>query len=76
MFKEPNAALKWVLSGAAVSLIVVFSVPVLRGLFRFDIPHLSDVVICLAAGAISITWFELLKMFGGRRPQVVSNTAG
>jgi Ca2+-transporting ATPase len=75
MFKEPNAALKWVLCGAAASLVLVFSVPVLRGLFRFDVPHLGDVAICLAAGAISIAWFELLKMFGGGHPQVVSGAA-
>ena len=75
MFKEPNAALKWVLCGAAASLILVFSVPVLRDLFRFDVPHASDVAICLAAGAISIAWFELLKVFGGGHAQVVSNTA-
>jgi P-type Ca2+ transporter type 2C len=75
MFKEPNAALKWVLCGAVVSLVLVFSVPVLRDLFRFDAPHLIDIAICLAAGAISIAWFELLKGFGGGHAQVPCNTA-
>jgi hypothetical protein len=64
-----------VLCGAAASLVLIFSVPVLRGLFRFDVPHLGDVAICLAAGAISIAWFELLKMFGGGHQQVVPAAA-
>jgi len=30
------------------------------------LPGLSDLLICLSAGMISILWFELLKIFDGQ----------
>jgi hypothetical protein len=35
---------------------------VLRELFRFAELHWIDLVVCLAAGAVSLTWFELFKL--------------
>ena len=63
MMKVPNTALWWVVGGAGVFLGLVLSVPFLRGLFRFAPLHAVDLVICLAAGALSIGWVELLKVF-------------
>ena len=62
MFKEPNAALWWIVGGAAVMLAVVLNVPFLRGLFHFGPLHGIDIVLCVAAGTASIAWFELLKV--------------
>lgn len=62
MFKEPNAALWWVIGGATIMLAAVLSVPFLRGLFHFGQWHVSDLMLCVAAGAASIAWFELLKL--------------
>jgi Ca2+-transporting ATPase len=60
--KQHNPMLKWVLSGAIIFLLLVLYLPFLRSVFRFDILHASDILICLIAGIISILWFELMKV--------------
>lgn len=70
--RSPNAALWWVTGGALFFLGTVLYVPFLRTLFHFDMLHPGDVIICLAAGIVSILWFEGLKMV--RRGRV--RTAG
>jgi len=60
--RSPNAALWWVTGGALLFLGLVLSVPLLRELFGFSLLHASDILLCLAAGAVSILWFELLKL--------------
>lgn len=65
--KRPNPALWWVLGGAGLCLGLVLYIPFLRGLFHFDYLHLDDVLICLAAGGLSILWFEVFKLFARRR---------
>jgi Ca2+-transporting ATPase len=62
MFKEPNSALWWVVSGATIFLGLALGVPFLRNLFHFDIFHLRDWILCLIAGIGSILWFEILKV--------------
>jgi Ca2+-transporting ATPase len=62
MMKEPNSALWWVVSGATLFLAMVIYLPVLRDLFHFAPLHTIDVLICLLAGAVSVLWFEGLKM--------------
>jgi Ca2+-transporting ATPase len=64
--RKPNAALWWVVGGAVVFLGLVLYVPFLRDLFRFAQLHPIDLGICLAAGAVSILWFEGLKLFNGK----------
>jgi Ca2+-transporting ATPase len=59
---SPNAALWWVSGGALFFLGAVLYIPFLRTLFHFDMLHPIDLVICLAAGIVSILWFEGLKM--------------
>jgi len=61
MFKEPNAALWWVVGGAAVMLTIVLNVPFVRELFHFNQLHVVDVAICIAGGIVSILWFEAIK---------------
>jgi P-type Ca2+ transporter type 2C len=63
MFKVPNSALWWVVSGAAVFLAMVLSIPFMRKLFHFAGLNFTDLVICLSAGVVGILWFELLKVF-------------
>ena len=62
MFKEPNAALWWVVGGAALMLTLVLTVPFLRDLFHFSPLHAADVALFVVAGVVSIIWFELLKV--------------
>ena len=66
MLRAPNRALWWVLGGSLVFLGVALYVPVLRELFQFATLHLADVILCLAAGAVSIVWFEALKFVNAR----------
>jgi Ca2+-transporting ATPase len=65
--RSPNPALWWVLGGALVFLGLVLYVPFLQNLFHFATLHAMDVCICLGAGAVSIAWFEVLKLVNGRR---------
>jgi Ca2+-transporting ATPase len=62
----PNAALWWVLGGAAAFLGVVLSVPALRHLFHFATLHADDLALCLVAGVAAILWFEGLKLLRRR----------
>jgi Ca2+-transporting ATPase len=64
--RAPNAALWWVSGAAAVFLALTLYVPVLRRVFRFAYLHVDDVLLCIAAGVLSIAWFEVLKLFQGR----------
>ena len=62
---SPNTALWWVLGGAVSFLAMVLYLPFLRELFRFSTLHLDDLIICLAAGVLSILWFEGFKAING-----------
>lgn len=65
--RTPNAALWWVLGSALVFLGLALFVPFLRDLFHFAVLHFNDLVLCLAAGVVSVMWFEGLKLFNRRR---------
>ncbi len=58
----PNLALWLVLAGATVVLVMVLSIPFLRGIFRFAPITPLQVIICLAAALTSIIWFETAKI--------------
>lgn len=75
ILKSPNPVLWWVLGGGLFFLILVLYIPFLRQLFSFSFLHPIDLVICLVGAAISLTWFELLKLFN--RPQrVIKSKSG
>ncbi|MEO6940625.1 MAG: cation-translocating P-type ATPase [Candidatus Kapaibacterium sp.] len=62
-----NRALWWCLAFGVVVLIVITEVPVIARLFHFGPFHLHDWLICGAAAAASVTWFELLKLFSKKK---------
>lgn len=62
VLKDPNPALWWVIGGGLVFLVLVLYIPFLRNLFSFSFLHSTDLAICLAGGAISLVWFECLKL--------------
>jgi Ca2+-transporting ATPase len=62
-----NAALFWVLGGAAGFLALLLSVPTFRELFGFSKLHLDDLALCLGAGLLSIAWFEGFKLLRARK---------
>ncbi len=58
-----NSALWWVLSAAIVLLGLVLYVPFLKGLFGFNTLQPMELIICVIAALISISWFEIFKLF-------------
>ena len=68
----PNPALWWVAAGTTTGLCLILYIPFLRNLFHFAFLHPVDIVICLAAGLLSILWFEIMKIFNGRHRQRLS----
>ncbi len=67
ILRAPNAAMWWVMGGTFLLLVLVLSVPFLRGLFHFSLLHPDDLVLCLAAGVFSVAWFEGLKWLRRRK---------
>lgn len=64
---KKNTALRVVGVGALTALGLILYVPFLRNLFHFSFMHPHDLFMALAAGVISIAWFELVKLW--RRKQ-------
>lgn len=62
-FKAPNPALAWVMGGALIFLGLVIFVPFLQEIFHFAPMHAIDFCLAIIAGIVSITWFEILKIF-------------
>ena len=58
-----NWALWCVTGGAAVFLGCALYIPALRGVFKFSVLSVWDVLMCVGFGAASTVWFELLKVF-------------
>jgi Ca2+-transporting ATPase len=78
-----NWALWWVTGGAAAFLAVSLCVPALREVFKFSTLSAWDVAVCVAFGAASTAWFELVKVGAwwwrrpaGRTPGPTSRGAG
>ncbi len=58
---SPNPTVKWVVGGAVLFLAAVLNVPFLRDVFLFTRVDALEISICVAAGLLSITGFELYK---------------
>ena len=56
-----NAAFWLVAAGASAALALVLTIPPLRGVFRFSPVTAADLALALAAGVVSLLWFELVK---------------
>jgi P-type Ca2+ transporter type 2C len=63
----PNKTVKWVVGGAIIFLILILKVPFLLNLFQFEEITFTKALICVAAGFLSITWFELYKIFNSKK---------
>ncbi len=57
----PNKTVKWVAGGAILFLASILNVPLLLNLFQFDRIDLFEALVCITAGLLSITWFEIYK---------------
>ncbi|MBU1565814.1 MAG: cation-translocating P-type ATPase [Proteobacteria bacterium] len=58
----PNATVKWVVGGAILFLSLVLNIPFLTEIFLFEKVDLLEISLCVAAGLLSITGFELYKL--------------
>ncbi|QDW29647.1 cation-translocating P-type ATPase [Arthrobacter sp. KBS0702] len=56
-----NRTLKWVVGGAALLLVVLLSVPGLRGAFNLGPLAAGDWLLAILAGAAGVAWFEIYK---------------
>jgi Ca2+-transporting ATPase len=57
----PNKAVKWIVGGAAIFLIMILNIPFLLNLFQFEKISIIEILVCTVAGFSSITWFEIYK---------------
>ncbi|MGC1455381.1 MAG: cation-translocating P-type ATPase [Nitrospirota bacterium] len=73
--RSPNTALWWVTGGAVLFLGLALYVPFLQDLFRFSVLHPLDLIICIAAGVLSVVWFEVVKTMSANRSQSATGTS-
>lgn len=66
ILQTPNRAFWCVMGGVIIALIAVLYVAFFRKLFHFDILHWDDIIIAFAGGAVSLIWFEALKILNAR----------
>ena len=59
--RTPNKAMWWVFIGTIGCLLLVLYIPVLQALFGFGSVPLTDLLVCVLAGALSTAWFECFK---------------
>lgn len=62
LFFIPNKSMVWIVGGITLLLGVILYIPRLRQVFHFGPMHMDDMVFVLAAGALSIAWFEVIKI--------------
>lgn len=60
--QSKNTALMIILTAVPVILGLILYTPSLSSLFQFSRPHLMDIVGALAAGLLSVMWFEIYKL--------------
>jgi P-type Ca2+ transporter type 2C len=58
---SPNKAVTWIVGGAIIFLILILNIPFLLNLFLFEKIGLAEFMVCVGAGLLSITWFEIYK---------------
>jgi Ca2+-transporting ATPase len=68
----PSSSLRdgalWIVTGGTLAFLgLVLYLPPLARLFGFASLGPVDLAVCFAAGALSITWFEVAKLFGWSR---------
>ncbi|MEI6436345.1 MAG: cation-translocating P-type ATPase [Bacteroidota bacterium] len=56
-----NKAAAWVIGGAIMFMILIMNIPFCLQMFQFQKIGIADSLICIAAGLLTITWFEVYK---------------
>jgi Ca2+-transporting ATPase len=63
----PNKAVKWIVGGAIIFLVLILNVPFLLDLFQFERIGFRELIVCVFAGFFSITWFEIFKLVKSKK---------
>ena len=63
IIREANQTFWWVCVGALTVMGLTLYAPFCRGVFHFGLLHANDLAFALGAGAVSLAWFELLKIY-------------
>jgi Ca2+-transporting ATPase len=60
--ERKNGALKWIVGGAGVLLVLMLTLPWLRRVF--DLGELGPMhwMVAIAAGVLAVSWFEVYKL--------------
>ncbi len=61
ILSTPNKAVTWIVGGAVIFLIMTLNIPFLLDLFQFEKIGYLEFLVCIVAGFLSITWFEIYK---------------
>jgi len=67
----PNKAVKWVVGGAVVFLLLILNIPFLLDLFQFEKISYIELLVCTLAGFSSIVWFEIYKLMRRNKMAIV-----
>jgi Ca2+-transporting ATPase len=62
-----NKASGWVVGGAILFMILIMNVPFFLQMFQFEKIGIPDTMICIGAGLLTITWFEVYKAIKHRK---------
>ena len=65
--RRKNTSLVIILVATLAFLALVLYIPPVRNIFHFDFLHFNDILLCLAAAVLSISWFEGVKYFTRER---------
>jgi Ca2+-transporting ATPase len=61
ILSTPNKAVTWIVGGAVIFLVMTLNIPFLLDLFQFEKIGYLEFLVCIVAGFLSITWFEIYK---------------
>ena len=67
----PNKAVKWVVGGAVIFLLLILNIPFLLNLFQFEKIGYMELLISTLAGFSSIIWFEIYKRFRRNKLSII-----
>jgi P-type Ca2+ transporter type 2C len=67
LLRGDNPALWWVVGAALVALSAVLWIEPAREIFRFDVITWQQLLICIAAAAVMLLWFEVCKYWSYTR---------
>ncbi len=71
IIRMPNRAVLWVVGGAILFMSLILNIPFFIQLFKFEIPAWPDIIICVVAGMLTITWFEIHKRIKVKKMKAV-----